>query len=177
MKASIGRTLAELRRTKKLMQKDVAAKLSGYGFSVSAKTIYNWEKGLAQPGIQHFLALCDILGVDDVMWQFAGIHRGPYSGLNQAGRQKAREFIDLLFHIDMYRDDPEEYIEAPRLLPSGLIQPGVRTFVDTGEPPQHIVGAQNIAERQKLLDTRLRKPFLPIVYRLGTDRKAIRGQL
>ena len=117
MTSSIGKTLAELRRAKKFMQKDIAAKLSGYGFSVSAKTIYNWEKGLALPGIPHFLALCDILGVDDVLWQFAGIHNGPYAGLNQAGRHKAREFIDLLFHVDMYRDDPvEDTSEAPRLL-------------------------------------------------------------
>ena len=116
MDISIGKILAELRRGKKYMQKDVAAKLSGYGFSVSSKTIYNWEKGLAQPSIPHFLALCDILGVDDALWRFAGIHKGPYAGLNQAGRQKAREFIDLLFHIDMYRDDPEEFNEAPRLL-------------------------------------------------------------
>ena len=116
MTVSIGNTLAELRRGKRFMQKDVAAKLSAYGFSVSSKTIYNWEKGLAQPSIPHFLALCDILGVDDVLWRFAGIHRGPYSGLNQDGRQKAREFIDLLFHIEMYRDDPVELSETPRLL-------------------------------------------------------------
>jgi len=102
--ASIGGTLAELRRARKFMQKDMAAKLSGYGFAVSAKTIYNWEKGLAQPSIPHFLALCDILGVDDVLWRFAGVQKGPYAGLNQDGRQKARELIDLLLYIDMYRD-------------------------------------------------------------------------
>ena len=116
MHISIGGTLAELRRAKKLRQKDVAAKLSGHGFTVSAKTIYNWEKGLAQPNAGQFLALCDIYGVDDVLWRFSGVHRGPYAGLNQAGRKKAREFIDMLFHIDLYRDNPEEHGEAPRLL-------------------------------------------------------------
>ena len=116
MDISIGRRLAEFRRAKKFMQKDIASKLSRYGFTVSSKTIYNWEKGLAQPSIPIFLALCDIFGVDDVLYRFAGIHKGPYAGLNQAGRQKAREFIDLLFHIDMYRDDPEENIDTSRLL-------------------------------------------------------------
>jgi len=116
MNVSIGATLAELRRAKKLMQKDVAAKLSDRGSKVSAKTIYNWEKDLAQPSIQHFLALCDILDVNDVLWQFAKIHKGPYAGLNKAGRQKARELIDLLFHIDKYRDDPDEDAEMTRLL-------------------------------------------------------------
>ena len=115
MKKTIGVTLAELRRAKKFMQKDVSSKLSGYGIDVSAKTIYNWEKGLALPNANQFLALCDILDVDDVLWQFSEIHKGPYTGLNSAGRQKAREFIDLLFHVDMYRDDSDEVREVPRL--------------------------------------------------------------
>jgi len=103
MNISIGTTLSGLRKAKKLMQKDVAAKLSAYGFKVSSKTIYNWEKGLAQPSIPHFIALCDILDVDDVLWQFAGIPKGPYAGLNSTGRRKAREFIDLLFKIDDFK--------------------------------------------------------------------------
>jgi len=103
MNISIGATLSQLRKDKKLMQKDVALKLSDYGFSVKSKTIYNWEKGLAQPSIPHFIALCDILDVDDVLWQFAGIPKGPYAGLNRTGRQKAREFIDMLFKIDDFK--------------------------------------------------------------------------
>ena len=41
MDISIGTTLSGLRKSKKLMQKDVASKLSAYGFKVSSKTIYN----------------------------------------------------------------------------------------------------------------------------------------
>ena len=116
MEKSIGETLAGLRKAKKYMQKDVAAKLSAYGFSVNAKTIYNWEKSISQPGIPQFLALCDIFEIDDVLWQFAGIHKGAYAGLNQSGRDKAREFIDLIFRISEYRDEPEESSPTPRLL-------------------------------------------------------------
>jgi len=104
MNIQLGATLTELRKDKKLMQKDVASKLSDYGFSVKAKSIYNWEKGLSQPSIPHFIALCDILDVDDVLWRFAGIPKGPYAGLNRSGRQKAREFIDILFQVDAYKD-------------------------------------------------------------------------
>ena len=86
------------------MQKDVASRLSDYGFNVKPKTIYNWEKELSQPSIPQFIALCDILDVDDVLWRFAGIPKGPYAGLNRSGRQKAREFIDLLFQVDAYKD-------------------------------------------------------------------------
>jgi len=116
MEMTIGSTLAELRRAKKFMQKDVANKLSGYGIDLSAKSIHNWERDVALPNARQFLALCDILGVDDVLWQFAGVHKGPYAGLNKAGRQKAREFIDLLFGNDKYRDDPKEFTEVHRLI-------------------------------------------------------------
>jgi len=103
LKIHLGATLSQLRKNKKLTQKALAAKLSTYGFEVKDKTIYNWEKELSQPSIPNFIALCDILDVDDVLWQFAGIPKGPYAGLNKSGRQKAREFIDLLFHVDSYK--------------------------------------------------------------------------
>ena len=108
MKTTVGETLAALRRENRLMQKDVAAKLTAFGFNVSAKTIYNWEKGLAQPSIQVFLALCDIFNVDDILWRFAGIHKGPYAGLNQAGRNKARELTDLLLQIDTFTESSQD---------------------------------------------------------------------
>ena len=88
------------------MQKDVALKLADYGFKVNAKTIYNWEKSVSQPNINQFLALCDILGVDDVLWQFAGIYKGRYAGLNTDGRKKALEFIELLLQIEHYKALP-----------------------------------------------------------------------
>ena len=113
MDIPIGKTLAELRRAKKLMQKDVAAKLAGYDLDVSSKTIYNWEKGLAQPSIPHFLALCDIFGVDDIMWRFAGIKKGPYAGLNQSGRAKAKELVDLLLQIEKYKEVPAVSVVEP----------------------------------------------------------------
>ena len=115
MTASIGGTLAELRKDKGLMQKDIAAMLTERGFKVNAKSIYNWEKGIAQPSIQQFLALCGIFGIDDVQWQFGGVHMGPLAGLNKEGRQKAREFISLLFRIDSFRDDPVPISGAPRM--------------------------------------------------------------
>jgi len=154
MNNSIGKTLAELRRAKKFMQKDVAVRLSAHGIKVSAKTIYNWEKGLAQPNAGQFLALCDVLGVDDILWHFAGIHRGPYAGLNQSGREKAREFIDLLFLIDMYRDDPAGHTEAPRLLRlyDIPVSAGTGNFLDDGgyemiEAPDYVPAAADFALR------------------------------
>jgi len=154
VKTSVGETLAELRRAKKLTQKDVAVRLAAYGFTVSVKTIYNWEKCISQPGIPQFLALCDIFGVDDVMWQFAGLHRGPYAGLNQAGRVKARELIDLLFHIDMFRDDPKDSTISPRLmrLYDIPVSAGAGNFLEESgyeviEAPDYVPSAADFALR------------------------------
>ena len=154
MKFSLGAALSELRRAKKMTQKALAARLGEYGFEVYNKTIYNWEKGLAQPSVPHFLALCDILGVDDALWTFAGIKKGPYAGLNQAGREKAREFIDLLFHIDMYRDDSAINRETPRLLRlyDVSVSAGTGSFLNDSsyemiEAPDYIPAAADFALR------------------------------
>lgn len=104
-----GKTLAELRKAKKLMQKDVAAALQGYGIDISSKTIYNWEKELALPNAKQFLALCDILDVSDPLWQFSQVQKGTYAGLNAEGRRKAREFIEILSQVDSYKDKFNDY--------------------------------------------------------------------
>lgn len=107
MKSAVNEVLQRLRREKGLTQKALAERMTANGVPVGNKTIYNWERGLAQPNVDQFIALCRALGVQDIMWEFAGIHSGAYAGLNDSGRKKAKELIDLLFHIDMYRDDPE----------------------------------------------------------------------
>lgn len=117
MKFFIGSTLAELRKAKRFMQKDVAAKLTAYGINISAKTVHNWEKGNAMPSVRQFLALCDILGVDDVLYRFTGAQKGVLAGLNTAGRKKARELIDLLLQVSTYKNEAgEELTDSPRLL-------------------------------------------------------------
>jgi len=115
MNTSIGNTLAELRKAKKFMQKDVALKMANYGYKVRTNTIYNWEKEHSQPSIQQFLALCDIYGVDDILWRFTGKHTGILAGLNQEGRDKAKQQVELLYQIDKFRDDHMEVNEPQRM--------------------------------------------------------------
>jgi len=115
MNTSIGNTLAELRKAKKFMQKDVAQKMAIYGYQVRPNTIYNWEKEYSQPCIQQFLALCDIYGVDDILWRFTGKQTGILAGLNQEGRDKAKQQVELLYQIDKFRDDHMEVNEPQRM--------------------------------------------------------------
>jgi len=115
MNVFIGDTLASLRKSKNLMQKDIALKLTEYGFYVKQKTIYNWEKEYCQPSIEQFLALCDIYGVDDILWRFTGKHKGILAGLNQEGRELAKKQVELIFQIDRYKDDSIEVNESHRM--------------------------------------------------------------
>ena len=116
MNISIGKTLAELRKEKKLMQKDIAKRLADYGYNVAVQSVHRWEKGISQPSIDQFIALCDIFDIDDVLWVFAKINKGKYAGLNKKGRQKAREYIELLFNVDSYVSRPEQTVKIPRLI-------------------------------------------------------------
>ena len=120
MEIKIGKALSDLRRAKKFMQKDVAAKLSTYGIKVSTKTIYNWEKELALPNAKQFVALCAILDVNDVLWEFAGVSKGAFVGLNQTGRDKAQDYIKLLhksneFNYDVFEEDEYHDSEVSEL--------------------------------------------------------------
>jgi SOS-response transcriptional repressor LexA len=154
MNITIGKTLAELRKAKKLMQKDVASKLSAYGIKISSKTIHNWEKELALPNPRQFIALCDIYGVDDILWRFAGIHNGLYAGLNNDGRDKARDFISILFQNDKFRDEPLQVREVPRIyrLYDIPVSAGTGNFLDDSsyeeiEAPDFVPSSADFALR------------------------------
>jgi SOS-response transcriptional repressor LexA len=119
---NIGKTLADHRKAKKYMQKDVAAKLSEYGFDVSSKTIHNWEREIAVPNARHLISLCDILDISDPLWVFAGIDKGTFGGLNEYGRSKARELLDLLYEVDKYRSDYEYHSDLSSTVAEPIIE-------------------------------------------------------
>ena len=100
----LGRTIAMLREQVGLSQKELAGELCRNGICVTNQAISKWENGSTQPSAQQFLRLCQILGVRDVMGTFAGSDApyGEMSGLNEVGKQKVREYIDLLLRSGLY---------------------------------------------------------------------------
>ena len=118
MYEKIGAAIVRNRNKKGISQAHLAELLTREGFDISFGAVSKWERGLSYPNAPQLFTLCSILNINDPLWEFAGVHRGPFSGLNEAGREKAKELVDLLFHIDKYRDEPEYYSEGtPRLLP------------------------------------------------------------
>ena len=103
----LGRIIAAARERAGMSQKDVAAAMCRRGVQITNQAVSKWENGTTQPGAAQFLTLCQVLEVDDVMHTFLGTERvSPFSGLNEEGRKKAEEYIDLLRRSGLYGTEP-----------------------------------------------------------------------
>lgn len=80
--------------------------LTNYGINVSNAAISAWEKDISTPNVTQFFALCKILGITDIYNEFIGFnHDDPLSRLNEEGKAKALEYINLLLLSEQF---PEE---------------------------------------------------------------------
>ena len=67
----LGRKLAEVREGAKITRAGLAEQLHQRGFDVKTYTIGKWETGASKPGVEAFLAICDICRVMDIRQTFA----------------------------------------------------------------------------------------------------------
>lgn len=142
---SIGTIITTYRKRKGLSQLSLAQELnSRFGYSISNKSISKWEKELTTPEIHIFFDLCKILEIPDLYQAYYGENPlNPLAALNDAGREKALEYIRLLCLDDRYRNMPEskpapvaaplsEKIVAFRTIPLQLypVSAGPGNFLD-----------------------------------------------
>ena len=111
----IGAVLYRLRTEKKMSQRELALQLCEKGIEVTNQAISKWENGTTQPSAVQFIALCDILGVQNVVGEFSGKNNGLLSGLNSLGREMAKDYINLLMLSDKYREADEKIIPIRKL--------------------------------------------------------------
>lgn len=111
----VGSILYRLRTEKKMSQKELAVKLCEKGVEVTNQAVSKWENGTTQPSAVQFIALCDILGVTDVVGEFSGKKGGILSGLNSHGREMAKEYISLLKLSDKYKENEEKILNIRKL--------------------------------------------------------------
>ena len=103
----IGKTLSEYRKAAGFSQIEVAKLLTEQGLETGNKSVSSWEKGVALPNAVQFLSLCKIYGITDIYSGFIAPNPdNPLSGLNDEGRDKAMDYIDLL-------KDSKKYSSAP----------------------------------------------------------------
>ncbi len=104
---NLGETISALREGCGFSQKQLAQCLCQAGVHVTNQAISKWENGNTQPSATQFLALCQVLGITDISAAF--LHQrtsSPFDGLNQEGKEKALEFIDLLRRSGLYCAEP-----------------------------------------------------------------------
>ncbi|MDD6213162.1 MAG: XRE family transcriptional regulator [Clostridiales bacterium] len=103
---SIGKIIAESRKKKGLSQPELADLLSEQGIHVTAKAISKWETDAREPGLHTFFTLCRLLEIEDIYDAYFGVN--PYSvmnGLNQAGKDRIKDYADILRASGLFKPD------------------------------------------------------------------------
>lgn len=93
----IGDVLASNRKCAGKSQIEVSEIMSALGCPINNKVLSAWEKGKTTPNPTQFLYLCKIYGITDIYSVFLEPNPdNPLSELNNKGKEKALEYIELL---------------------------------------------------------------------------------
>ncbi len=100
---SLGEIIAKHRKKMGLSQVDISKMLGTYGVNITNKAVSTWEKDAAEPSSSVLLLLCKILNITDIYGDRYGENPdNPLSSLNEEGKAKAFEYIELLKKSGMY---------------------------------------------------------------------------
>lgn len=111
---SIGPILTKYRKAKHLTQPELAELLLKENIEITQKALSSWESGRTEPNITTLFALCKILEIKDIYEELFGIN--PYnamSKLNDLGKERALEYIDLLAGNEKFSKTVAEVIPLP----------------------------------------------------------------
>lgn len=100
---TLGEIIAKHRKQMGLSQVDISKMLGTYGIHITNKAVSTWEKDAAEPSCSVLLLLCKILNITDIYGDHYGENPdNPLSSLNEEGKAKALEYIELLKKSGMY---------------------------------------------------------------------------
>ena len=89
--------IASYRKQNNLSQMQLSEILMKNGFKASNKAVSSWEKDTTEPSASLLLFLCKLLGITDIYGEYYGNNpSNPQSGLNEEGKEKALDYIQLL---------------------------------------------------------------------------------
>ena len=93
----LGKIIATYRKQNNLSQMQLSEILMKNGFKASNKAVSSWEKDTTEPSASLLLFLCKLLGITDIYGEYYGNNpSNPLSGLNEEGKEKALDYIQLL---------------------------------------------------------------------------------
>ena len=143
MYENIGQLLSQRRRELEINQTELAEAMSLRGFPVTNQAVSKWEKGATLPNAKQFLALCEILEIDDVRGEFSCGSEGIFAGLCREGRRLALDYVQLLRDSGRYANRREEpaYIRSLPLY-SLAVSAGTGQFLDGEDYEMVEVGAE-----------------------------------
>lgn len=94
---SIGEIIATYRKKIGISQVELSNMLRTHGYNLSNKAVSTWEKDVAEPSSSVLLLLCKLLNITDIYGEHYGNNPdNPMSALNEEGKAKAIEYIELL---------------------------------------------------------------------------------
>lgn len=108
---SIGSIICAYRKHRNLSQKELAAALNQSGLAATNQVISKWENDTAKPSIEVLFGICQILGIRNFYEEMYGADPlDKLSELNEAGKEKALDYIQLLIDSGKYKKQPEVQI-------------------------------------------------------------------
>ena len=100
---TIGPIITKYRKNKHLTQPELAALMQKDGIDVTEKGLSGWESGRTEPGYRQLFTLCKILEIRDIYEEVFGVNPyNPMSILNDAGKERAAEYIEMLSEREKY---------------------------------------------------------------------------
>ena len=143
MYENIGQLLCQRRRELGINQTELAEAMSLRGFPVTNQAVSKWEKGATLPNARQFLALCEILEIEDIRGEFSSGREGIFAGLDGAGRHKALDYVQLLRESGRYSAKSAETVRLRSLpLYSLAVSAGTGQFLDGEDYEMVEVGAE-----------------------------------
>ena len=139
----IGAIILSRRKALGMSQTELAEAMSLRGLPVTNQAISKWENGLTQPSARQFLALCELLEIEDVRSEFSFGAEGVLAGLDSQGRRLALDYVQLLRDSGRYDERRDEPVRLRRLpLYTLAVSAGTGQMLDGEDYEMVEVGAQ-----------------------------------
>ncbi len=123
---AIGPIITKYRKDLHLKQSDLSDLLKKEGIDVSDKCLYSWECGRTEPGVKQLFTLCKVLGIKDIYEEIFGVNPyNPLNRLNEEGKERASEYVDMLAANEKYAKNNTPVIDITPLRTIRLYELGV----------------------------------------------------
>lgn len=111
---AIGPIIAKYRKEQHLTQPELAELLKQENVIVTEKALSGWESGRTEPSVNALFALCKILQIKDIYKEVFGVNPyDPYKNLNELGRSRVSEYVDMLTTQERFTENSSETIARP----------------------------------------------------------------